>query len=411
MPSTHLDNSEIVTGLLLEGRQSKLGYSPENFERPYNRVVSDLLAGKSVDELIVAHGSSTIQSCIHAAHSVNGLGESADWKSIIKESHRNSIAAAKFERLAKDFKQGISVPTEKIRDAVDGILYAEKSSGIRADELLEHNYNPFIPSGSPALDEHIMGIPRVGTFILGAKTFTGKTTVAIMLAKNFLLAHPDKEVLFVTLEDMADGWMDRAKTLLGKMPAEFWHRFIIVEFAKGVDDIVSEVDRYPDVGLVLLDYIDYLVVDKSFEKFDEAYRRLAMAAKALSVSHGGSMPIGILAQFSRQYTGGVPQPKHLYYSGEAMAWSIIFLYYPSNDWFSDSSSSNNKNGKRDEEEKYHLPAVQGKGYIIYWKVKGGFRLKGDNEFPGAVQVNWSPKYGFDLNDSGSWFSLAKETRS
>ena len=35
-----------------------------------------------------------------------------------------------------------------------------------------------------------------------------------------------------------------------------------------------------DVGLVLLDYIDYLVVDKSFEKFDEAYRRLAMAAKA-----------------------------------------------------------------------------------------------------------------------------------
>ena len=40
MPSTHLDNSEIIAGLLW-GRQSKLGYSPENFERPYNRVVSD----------------------------------------------------------------------------------------------------------------------------------------------------------------------------------------------------------------------------------------------------------------------------------------------------------------------------------------------------------------------------------
>lgn len=88
---------------------------------------------------------------------------------------------------------------------------------------------------------------------------------------------------------------------------------------------------------------------------------------------------------------------------------VCMLYNPNNDWFSDDGE-NGKN-RKSEAPKYHLPAVPGKGYLVFWKVKGGFRLKGADEFPGAVSVNWTPKYGFDLDDEGQWFSLAKETRA
>lgn len=409
MPNSHIENSEIVLGLLMEGRQSRQGYSPEYFDRAYSKVAKDVIDGKPLEELIPLHGSSTIQTCLHAAHSVNGLGEEADWRTILKDSLTYRLAAEKLKKLQKNLENGLPVEPDAVRDAFSSILYSEKVKSVRADELLEQEYSPFIESGSQAIDGHVMGIPNVGTFILGAKTFTGKTTVAIMLAKNFLLRHPEKEVMFITLEDMAQGWMDRAKTLLGNMPKEFWRRFIILEFAKGAEDIIAEAERYPNVGLILLDYIDYLVEDESFEKYASMYRKMAMAAKTLAVSHGNSMPIGILAQFNRQYKGGVPQPHHLYYTGEAGAWMVCMLYNPNNDWFSDDGE-NGKN-RKSEAPKYHLPAVPGKGYLVFWKVKGGFRLKGADEFPGAVSVNWTPKYGFDLDDEGQWFSLAKETRA
>ena len=411
MPNSHIENSEIVLGLILEGRQPRHGFVPEQFDRAYIKFASDVINGKPLEDLVSIHSSSTVNSCIHAAHSVNGLGELADWRSIIQEGHNNQIASVKLKKLQKNLEQGVPANPDDVRDAFSSLLYSEKTKAVRAGELMEHDYNPFLRSGSEAIDEHVMGVPNVGTFILGAKTFTGKTTVAIMLAKNFLIAHPEKEVLFITLEDMADGWMDRAKILLGNMSKDFWNRFIILEFARGVEDIIGEVERFPNVGMVILDYIDYLVPEESFEKYAAMYRKLAMAAKELSVSHGSSMPIVILAQFNRQYKGGVPQPHHLYYTGEAGAWMICMLYNPSNDWYSEQSGGDNKRGKKDEEPKYHLPAVPGKGYLIFWKVKAGFRLKGADEFPGAVQVTWTPKYGFDLNDKGSWMSLAKETRS
>ncbi len=406
MPNDWISNSTLVAGLILEDIQSDVPFNPEWFVEPYNKVVNDKKKGKSLSELMNLHGTSTVQSALTAAHSVNGLGKSADWVSVLQESYRLEQNGQILQKISKQMLRGQAPKIEDIRSVLDNLNGAVKSKAMRGDEI-EENYEPYLPSGSLAIDTHMVGLPNVGTYIIGAKTFTGKTTVAITLAANFLIKHPDRELLFVCLEDMAAGWKNRAKILLGE---DLWRRlasrFIVLEVANNVEDIIAEVSKYPNVGHVILDYIDYLVGDASFEAYNAAYLKLSKASKALATltSHK-SMPIGILAQFSKgQYKGGVPQPKHSMYTGDAGAYQIFMLYNPNNDWYGEDGETDARGKKKDPE--FVLPAIPNRAYIVCWKSKAGFRNH-VNDFPGAISVPWSPRYGFDLNDTGEWYSLAK----
>jgi len=212
--------------------------------------------------------------------------------------------------------------------------------------------------------------------------------------------YPEREILFVTLEDMAEGWLDRAKVILGEKCYEFWSRIHVMEFSANPEEIIQEASRFPDVGMILLDYVDYLAQEKSLTAYDDAYMKLQMGAKSLAVSSKfRSMPIIVLAQFGKgSYKGGVPTINNLMFTGDAGAYQIMMLYNPNNDFYSD-----------DKENTFELPVVKGKGYLVFWKVKSGFRNHVD-AFPGAIQVNWSARNGFDLNNDGVWFSLTNETR-
>lgn len=396
-----ITTAEKVIGLILEGRKTSTGFNPEWFPVPYNKIFTDITKGKTKEELVIIHGDGLINPALHAAHSLNGLGDS-DWVNIMKSKWLAETNGKMLERIGRDAQNGVQIPADKLRAIVETVCIGEKSHAIRADEIDIENYNPFNPSGSNAIDKHLVGMPKVGTIILGAKTFAGKTTVAIKFAANYLDSHPTKDVHFITLEDMAQGWRDRAEVILGKRPKEFWHRFIIQEFAGNVGEILAESSRYPDLGLVIVDYVDYLAVDQSLDAYANIYRSLAMGAKSLAVSHGGEMTVVVLAQFSRtNYNGGVPTPRAINYTGEAGAWMILMLYNPSKDW---EIGKKDKNGK--DENPYVLPAVDGKAYIIAWKVKAGYRNHPD-EFPGAIQVGWSGAKGYDLDCDGKWFSLSK----
>lgn len=398
-----ITTAEVVTGLILSGRKSAVGFDPSWFPEPYNKIISDYLKGKTIEELNVLHGPGNIDPPLHAASRITTIGD-IDYISIMKSKYLGDTAGRELEKIGRNMQRGLPIPTEKLRAILENTIANEKARSVRADEISIEDYTPFLPSGSKAIDNHVIGLPNVGVMILGAKTFTGKTTAAIALAANFLTQYLDKEVLFVTLEDMQEGWRDRARHILGDRPAEFWHRFIIQEFAGNVGDILAEASRYPNIGLIILDYIDYLIPDKSFEKYDEAYRTIAIGAKTLAVTHGRSMPIVVLAQFSRtSYKGGVPRPQDIYYTGEAGAWMICLLYNPSKDWNSDEVKKD-KNG--DGGNPYTLPVNDGKAYLVFWKVKAGFRNH-PNDFPGAVQVNWTGKHGYNLDDDGMWFSLSK----
>jgi len=394
-----LSQAEIVTGLILDGKQSVTMFNPERFPTQYARVITDLKKGLSREEILVKYPETLIQPALQAAHSVNGLGREADWVSIMDMAYKNELIEESLDK-AKRFAQ--SGDTDKLDKVLQDIKSIRNSTmrlnSILASEISDE-YEAYIPSGSKALDKQVGGIPNTGLVVVGAKTFTGKTTFAISLMEKFLNEYPNKKILFVTLEDMNEGWKFRTKQILGERDKSFWDRIRVMEFSENANSIIEEASRHPDVGMIIVDYLEYLTKESDVSTYTEVYKTLSTGAKTLAVSNAfRSMPIFLLAQFGKTlYKGGVPTPEALPYVDQRFVYMQIMLYTPEGDTYSDN-----------EENAYTLPTTPKKGYIIFWKTKNA--KPHDPDFPGAICVNHSAKFGYDLSNTGEWFSLSASTK-
>lgn len=394
-----LSTSEKSFGLILTGKQSVIMFNPEKFYGKYAQALADYKKGATKEELVIKYGEALIQSAEYAAKSVNGLGTELNWVEIQDKAYGAHIIA---EELKKAQRYAETGETEKLADSLRRCMSTQtatqKLRSVLASEI-SNDYEPFLKSGSRSWDKHIGGIPNVGVVILGAKTFTGKTTVAISLMANFLDEHPDREILFVTLEDMNEGWKARANVILGAKGEEFWKRIRVMEFAGNVSEIIEEAARHTKVSMIILDYIDYLTTETNLSSYSEIYKTMSTGAKSLAVNNEfRSMPVFILAQFGKTlYKGGVPTANALPFAGEQFTYQLCMLYHADGDWFSE-----------DDENGYELPAEKGFGYLIFWKVKNG--RPHDGEFPGAIKVPWTGRTGFNLSSEGQWYSLAADTK-
>lgn len=394
-----ISTSEKVLGLVLEGKQSATFFDPDKMFGEYAKMLREYKAGKTKEDLVSKYGTTAIQSAIHAARSVNGLGTELDWKEILDKAYRNTVLTDDLNKAIRAIENGDPDKLGDILRRANATFNSSlRSRSITADEISDE-YVPFMESGSPAWDEHIGGFPTIGTVILGAKTYTGKTTVAICLMDFFLKQYPEKEILFVTLEDMNEGWKHRAKILLGDRDASFWKRIRVMEFATNPDDVITEVSRHENVGLIMVDYIDYLASSKDLASYEEIHKTFSMGSKSLAVnSKFRSMPIFLLAQFGKTlYKGGVPTLDALPYAGDTYAYQICMLYHPDGDFYSDNVDN-----------PYTLMAGKNEGFLVFWKVKGA--RPHDDEFPGAIKVPWSGRMGFNIGVKGEWQSLASETK-
>lgn len=395
-----LDYSETITGLILSGKLTHIAFSPEMFMGEYSKIIKDIKSGMSKDDLYDKY-TNTIQIAQHAGKSVNGLAGELDWAGLLSKKYTRELMIGELPKLEKLLEAGEDEKAgELLRRLSSSHSSSQKLRSVRASQI-SNNYEPFIKSGSRVWDSHIGGYPAVGIVILGAKTFTGKTTVAINAIDLYLQEYPDREAMFVTLEDMNEGWKFRANQILGERSEKFWERIHVMEFAGNVGEIIEEASRHEKVSAIFLDYIDYLAKDKDLNSYDHIYQTMGMGAKSLAVNNlSRNMTVFMLAQFGKgAYKGGVPGLNALLYTGEQYAYQICFLYHAEGDHYSD-----------DEENGYYLPAVKGKGYLVFWKVKGA-RPHEDDGFPGAIQVPWTGRYGYDLSSEKSeWFSLASETK-
>lgn len=398
--TNHLSNAQTVLGLIMAGKQTTHSFSADRFPGEYSKIFTDMKNGAKMEDLINKYGNTTIQVCRHAAQSVNGLGTELDWSEVLTGSYISEIIGTELEKAQKYLRSGQKEQAmDIIRRAGATMTSSQRLRSVTADEISD-DYIPFMKSGSAAWDEQFGGFPQIGVVVLAAKWGTGKTTVAISITDKFLKQYPDREVLFVTLEDLNEGFKDRAKVILGNRPASFWKRIRVMEFSHSPDDIIEEAARHENVGLIVIDYLDYLIKGKDLESYDTVYKSLSMGSKSLAVnSRFHSMPILLLAQFGKGlYKGGVPTEDVLPYTGGDKAYQLMMLYNPNNDSFSDN-----------QENPYCLPAQKGYGYIVSWKVKNGCRPH-IGEFPGAVSLPWSEKYGPNLEETGIWHSLTSDSK-
>jgi hypothetical protein len=396
----HKSNSQIVVGLVLNGVQPPHQFDADKLVGQYSDVMRDLQAGKNQEDIIAKYGTTLIQPAKYAAQSVNGLGTECNWSEILNKSYVSELAQESLNRVIKYLSNGDEDKARELLNRTVTTLGSNQRLRSKTADEIQGDYTPFIKSGTEAWDKNIGGFPAIGLIIFGAKWGEGKTTSAIGLMDNFLQEYPEKEILFVTLEDMEDGWRERAGIVLGEKSPEFWKRVRVMEFASSADDIIQEASLHPNVGLIVVDYVDYLAKTKSLEGYEEIYKTLAMGSKTLAVnSKFRSMPIMALAQIGRgAWQGGVPTPAALMYTGEQYAYQLVMAYDPNNDFHSDN-----------ENNPYTLPTERGFGFFVVWKVKNGCRPHLD-EFPGAIKLPLSKRGGFNIDVPGQWFPLTAETK-
>lgn len=394
----HLSVSETVIGLIYSGKITATGFNPDYFSGDYAKILRDIQSGVPTSDLYVKY-SSLLDTARMAAGSVKGW-EDMDWREIVYKSHIQSEIINLTQSALKQMERGNTdgfLETQKRIQALSSSSARQRS--VRANEIGD-DYTPFIKSGMNAWDRHIGGLPAVGMVIMAGLWSSGKTTNAITMMDCYLREYPEREVLFVTLEDMNEGWKDRARVMLEERAESFWERIHVMEFAQNSSEIIEEAMRWERVGLIIVDYVDYMSKADN-TAFDEMYQILSMGAKEVAVNREfRNCTVVALAQINKgNYNGGVPEEKCLpYNAGQRYTYQLVMMYNSNSDFHADNPDN-----------PYVLPAVPGYEYLVWWKVKNGCRPH-IGEFPGAIRLPWTNQRGFDMSGDGEWVALTNETK-
>lgn len=383
------DVSEIVVGALIAGKLSINTVRPELFISPYDSVVKLLQTdpGKSdIGLLIEKCGLSTVQASTNAYKSLDDETKKANWVTILESAYARNDAGTRLEKAARRLQRGENIDWSKILEI--GANMTDKKARFTPLSDITASEVPFMPTGWKPLDEHLSGIPEVGLIVVGGNPGVGKTSWAIKLAGKFARKYPEKRVAFFTLEMILAEFAARCLEIDKTITKEAKKRILICDEVMSVGDLVNQAALVPELGLICVDFADLLVPGEVTEPaMAVIYKTLAAASKRLKV------PVVLLAQYNRNYGGGIPHPNNLRYTSlaEALAWMIILLYAPDRDFYSDNGS------------KAELPVVPNKAYMICWKCRGGFRV---HNAPGAIQSGWLGESAWS-DSPGKWFDLSK----
>lgn len=403
MATNWKDASEIVMGLILKNELSENAVRPDILYPPYDGVMRAIKRGNwTIESLIEICGVGPISAALESINHLNGTRTSVDWIRVLEMSNATYVAGSELEQIAKKLMKNDNVDLSKLhviaQKAQAGEGKLTSAASVVAREV------PFILSGYAPLDREMGGIPEVGLITVGGATKSGKTSWIIRVIFDFLKQHPDKYICFFSIEMLKEELKMRMKEVepncervdeeTGEIiQDERLSRILIQDGPTTPEQIASIASQVDNLGAVVIDFADLMIQGEASEsKYASMYVTLMLAAKSLHC------PIFLLAQFNRQYTGNLPRPNFLRYTGlaEALSWMLITLWNPEISYHVGD----------DDDEDMELPILEGHAYIIVWLCRGGFRLH-PNDSPGAIAVPFNGRRGWHPN-RGSWYSLRKD---
>lgn len=205
---------------------------------------------------------------------------------------RNAVTALTFS------KEIHTADFQKLMQLSENLMQTEQQSPAEKYLAAYDQTVPLLSTGFAELDEMLGGGLAAGTVAtIGARPSVGKTTFSL----NIAAAHPDKKVLFFSIEMTARMIYDRliankaevyysetvkhrvpiatAKAVLNQYPD-----LLLVDDVSSVEDIADSICSYkPD--LVIIDFVQIVTSDKRFvdnrQRIDYISQRLKQTAKAV----------------------------------------------------------------------------------------------------------------------------------
>lgn len=382
MSLTWEESSQITAGLVLTGRISRNSVRPDLFLSPYDKLISELQAGKEKEDLILSVGLEPVHTALASIENMNGTKE-ADWPSILETTSMYYNAGSKLGKFSEKLKRGEPVDWAQITYYAK---LAQQNQGGDFTPLSEIKGSgvSYVKTGWKPIDEHLCGFPSVGLVVIGGLPGSGKTWSWIKLSAEFAKEHPDKNVAFFTLEMIQEEVKERYDPL--QLSEEVKQRILINPHPINVEGVVAKASSIENLGLVGIDFADLLIEkDTNESEMSHIYRTLMLGAKELNC------PIVLYAQLNGS-TEKLPRPNNLRWTrlAEALGWSVLMLYNPMTDW-RDGVSTKTKLQKR-----------KNAAYLLAWKMRGGFRVHMDDS-PGAIMIPFRGDVGF--GDKSIWFKI------
>ena len=384
MATTLIEASEIVVGLVLTNKLSHSAVRTELLFPPYGDLMKLYKDGvNEPEELIERVGLQPVNTALEAVRNVNGAS-GANWISILENTAMKYQMGRRMEQLGRKLQKGDDVDPVEIRHVAN--QFGQGKTGRIPLSEIESTEIPFLETGWKALDIHMGGIPKVGVILVGGDSSVGKSTFMRDLSKTFVRTHPDKKIGIYSLEMMLPEIANRYREPKG-MPKELEKRIEINCDPLQIEGIIADASAIDGLGLIMIDFADMLVRGEVSEsKMAEIYLCSHYGAKQLGI------PIVLFCQFNKSYQGGLPRPMHIRWTAmaEKLAWMILMLYRPAEDYHAEKDADK-------------LPVISDVGYIIVWKVRGGFRQH-KGECPGAIQLPFDGEKGWSRGE-GKWFNL------
>jgi replicative DNA helicase len=371
------DDSELVAGLVLEGRLAPEAVDHNILFPPYSQMVQAVGDGKERSDMV----ENISLASIIASESVAELLPVGEEMTALEQLERSSIRAeigGVLRPLAKTLEKGEDVD---ISDAVEALsrLANGHHEFVTAD-MIEPQKMIYIPSYYPPLDREIGGYPYAGLTIVAGITGSGKSTFLMELAIS--AAKKQKECAIITLEMTNSQFLYRTLQIDPKLSTAAKKRIHMSDQVYSVEGVYAAatrmVSQHPNLQFIGVDYADMLVAQKEQSEavMGKIYHTLSVLAKKTRV------PVILIAQY-RRTDGSIPTIEDIRYSGRAeqAASMVLLLHNPDVVWSRTRMANKNP-----------LEYYEGVAYIVVGKL----RYAGKNgRSVGAIPVNWD-------EDNGSW---------
>lgn len=290
---TWFDKSEIVFGLIWEGRRDVMEFVPDDFAEPFNRGVEILKKPKgSREDVAKKLPLSVLQGAHDAVKRLNGLGEDVVHDNGLRKAAESYRLGKLLEKAGYGLQKNEDVDLLPLYGKITSAVSDESTGLQRADQIKFDDYNPFMPSGYDPIDSILGGIPSDGPIIAYGLQGVGKSMFGGALLEGLMNKYKKYTAAVYTLEMGAEHWLNRTVKMYGDLKKHL-SRFYVSGQVHNMDELVSEVTT-KRLDFVVLDDMDGIVPDIDPSSYAMIYKRVREICRFLKI------PMLVLAQPNRE---------------------------------------------------------------------------------------------------------------